>query len=609
MRANFSGGDFDTFILRLHPSGAPLIYSTYFGGGGDDRGYRVAVDADGNAYVAGQTSSPDFPVAFALQPTFGGATDAFVMKLNAAGAIAYATYLGGSGADGATSLALDPSSNVYLTGFTDSSDFPVVDSLQLAKHGGVDAFVARLPASGAALTYSTLLGGNADDSTFAIAADTTGNAYVLGQSASTDFPLVNPLQRTNGGGAFDVFVVKLTPAVSPPRTIQFSANSYATTEGCGVATIVVTRAGSIADSATVDYVASDGSASQRTDYTLAAGSLTFAPGETSKSFDILLNEDAYAEGSEQLTVVLTTVSAGTALGTPLTATVNIADNDAIDGSTNPIDDAADFVCQHYHDFLSRQADSGGAAYWTSQITSCGTDPICIRSKRIDVSNAFYFELEFQQTGAYVYRLYRAAFGNNQPFPNPNPDAAHPGEEKKVPLYLPFMKDRARVPGGAQLPQFQLELANAFVQRPEFLAKYPASLDGPGFVDAVLATLQNDIGVNLASQRPALIALFNAGGRGNVMYRLADDNTLTNPINNRAYIDAEYNRAFVFTQYAGYLRRNPDMTGFLFWLGQVNSATLRDVPRQHAMVCSFITSTEYQQRFSSIVTHSNAECPQ
>ena len=93
----------------------------------------------------------------------------------------------------------------------------------------------------------------------------------------------------------------------------------------------------------------------------------------------------------------------------------------------------------------------------------------------------------------------------------------------------------------------------------------------------------------------------------MLYRLADDNAQTNPINNRAFIDAEYNRAFVFTQYAGFLRRDSDIRGFLFWFGQVNSAPVRDVNKQHAMVCSFITAAEYQQRFGSVVTHSNAEC--
>src|SRR5207244_2280988 len=101
------------------------------------------------------------------------------------------------------------------------------------------------------------------------------------------------------------------------------------------------------------------------------------------------------------------------------------------------------------------------------------------------SNAFFYELEFQQTGAYVYRLYREAFGNNQPFPNP--DNSNTTEARKLPNYAVFVADRARVVGGTSLAQAQLTLANAFVQRPEFLMKYSASLTGPQFVDALLAT--------------------------------------------------------------------------------------------------------------------------
>jgi hypothetical protein len=164
-----------------------------------------------------------------------------------------------------------------------------------------------------------------------------------------------------------------------------------------------------------------------------------------------------------------------------------------------------------------------------------------------------------------------------------------------------------VVGSSNLAQSQLDLANLFVSRSEFTNKYPSSQDGPTFVDALLATILNDLGVDLRSPRSALITLFNAGGRGNVMYRLADDNTQTNPVNNRAFIDEEYNRAFVATQYFGYLRRDSDIGGFLFWLGQVNSAPLRDTSKQHAMVCSFITSLEYQQRFSSTAPHNNQEC--
>lgn len=150
----------------------------------------------------------------------------------------------------------------------------------------------------------------------------------------------------------------------------------------------------------------------------------------------------------------------------------------------------------------------------------------------------------------------------------------------------------------------------------FLAKYPASLDGSGFLDTVLAVIKNDLGVDLTGQKSALLNLFNqAGGsnagRGVVLYRLANDDAQggNGGINNRALIDAEYSRAFVATQYFGYLRRDSDIGGFLFWMSQVNSGPLRDTAKQHPMVCSFITSGEYQLRFSSVVAHSNAECPQ
>ena len=273
---------------------------------------------------------------------------------------------------------------------------------------------------------------------------------------------------------------------------------------------------------------------------------------------------------------------------------------------NPLDEAQIFVRQHYLDFLEREPDPGGLAYWAGQITQCGADQICLRNKRIDVSNAFFFELEYQQTAAYVFRLYRAAYGNNQPFPNN--DSSNPSEARKLPGYVAFGPDRSRVVGGSNLAQSQLDLAKAFVLRPEFLLKYPASQDGPTFVDALLATINNDSGVDLTSQRAALISLFNAGGgRGAVLYRLADDNVQTNPINNRAFIDAEYNRTFVASQYFGYLRRDADIGGFLFWLGQVNRFPIRDGNAQHAMVCSFMTSAEYQLRFSSVINPSHADC--
>jgi hypothetical protein len=124
---------------------------------------------------------------------------------------------------------------------------------------------------------------------------------------------------------------------------------------------------------------------------------------------------------------------------------------------------------------------------------------------------------------------------------------------------------------------------------------------------LLRNIMSGSNVDLNSQRDLLIALFNQGGRGAVLYRLADDDMQANPINNRSFIDVEYNRSFVYGEYSGYLRRDSDIGGFLFWLDQVNRFPIRDATIQHAMVCAFITSREYQERFSSSVTHSNAEC--
>ncbi len=279
------------------------------------------------------------------------------------------------------------------------------------------------------------------------------------------------------------------------------------------------------------------------------------------------------------------------------------------GTNTPItiDDSDFFVSAHYTDFLNRFADPSGFNYWVGTFTSCGSNPACIFARRIDVSNAFFYELEYQQTAAYVFRLWRQAYGNSQPFPNP--DNSNPTEANKLPTYAVFSGDRSHLIGSSNLAQDQLALANLFVTRAEFLQKYPANLTAAQFINAVLQTIQNADGADLSSQTGALTTLYNQGGRGAVMYRLADDNINTNPINNRLFIDAEYNRAFVFSQYGGYLRRDGDIAGLLFWLGQVNSAPLRDTSKQHAMVCSFITSAEYQLRFGSSVTHTNNECPQ
>ena len=210
------GGGLDAFVTKLNASGSAVVYSTYIGGSGDDSGHGIAVDADGNAYVCGETASTDFPTADALQPAYGGGiSDGFVLKLNAAGsALVYSTYLGGAGQDIASDLKLDASASAYVSGQTASTNFPTANPLQPAYGGGnSDNFVAKLNPAGSALVYSTYLGGSGIDAFGAIAVDKAGNVYLAAYTSSTNFPTVNPLQAANGGGN-DACVAKLNAAGS-----------------------------------------------------------------------------------------------------------------------------------------------------------------------------------------------------------------------------------------------------------------------------------------------------------------------------------------------------------------------------------------------------------
>ncbi|HZT60121.1 MAG TPA: SBBP repeat-containing protein, partial [Pyrinomonadaceae bacterium] len=204
----------DAFVTKLNASGSALIYSTYLGGNGDDQGNGIALDSSGNAYVAGNTASTDFPTVNAFQKNFGGGTsDAFVTKLNASGsALIYSTYLGGSGSQSETgnAIAVDSAGSAYVTGTTASTNFPLANAMQSTFGGVSDAYVTKFSASGSTLIYSTYLGGSSEDDGNGIALDSSGNAYVAGDTASTNFPVTaNAFQKTSGGGGLDAFVTKL----------------------------------------------------------------------------------------------------------------------------------------------------------------------------------------------------------------------------------------------------------------------------------------------------------------------------------------------------------------------------------------------------------------
>jgi hypothetical protein len=214
-----NGGTFDVFVTKLNASGSGLVYSTYIGGSSSEEGDVIAVDGNGNAYVTGQTGSTDYDVTVgAFQTTYGGGTwDVFVTKLNASGnALVYSTYIGGSSVEYGRGLALDGSGNAYVTGYTLSTDYDVTaGAFQTTFGGWIDVFVTKLNASGSSLVYSTYIGGSGDDEGSAIALDGSGNAYVTGNTSSSDYDVTaGAFQTTHGGGFFDVFVTKLNASGS-----------------------------------------------------------------------------------------------------------------------------------------------------------------------------------------------------------------------------------------------------------------------------------------------------------------------------------------------------------------------------------------------------------
>jgi hypothetical protein len=372
-------------------------------------------------------------------------------------------------------------------------------------------------------------------------------------------------------------------------------------EDCTSTTVTVTRVGVVTASASVDYTSVDGTAKQKGDYIFATGRLVFAAGETQKTFPVLINEDNYVEGPESATIILSNPSGGATLGAPATATVEIAD-DTSEPSGNPIDDPRGFVCQQYHDFLNRQSDPSGEDFWTNQIASCGSNAACIDEKRTNVSAAFFLSIEFKNTGYLVIRTHKAAFGS----------------DKSNPRYTVFLRDQREInegviigqPGAdAKLEQNTQNYFQEFVQRPEFVTRFPLGASAATYVDGLFA---NSGVTPTTAERNAAISAYGTGdtaGRAAALRSVADSNSV---------FQVQYNPAFVLMEYYGYLRRNPDdapdnnFSGYDFWLNKLNqfsqpgedvrneSVALGRVKRAE-MVKAFLVSLEYRQRFAGSPT--------
>ena len=208
IQATHSGGGNDMFVAKLTSSGA-LSYSTYIGGSGSDNGVDIAVDGNGTTYITGHTNSTNFPMLNASQSSNAGGYDVIVLKLTSTGALTWSTYLGGGNTDYGDCIAIDGNGNTYITGMTASTNFPTLNALLTSPGGGNEAFVAKLSSSGARV-YSTYFGGNKDDNGTGIAVDGSGSAFISGTTASTsNFPTLNAAQPGNNGRE-DFFIARLS---------------------------------------------------------------------------------------------------------------------------------------------------------------------------------------------------------------------------------------------------------------------------------------------------------------------------------------------------------------------------------------------------------------
>jgi subtilisin family serine protease len=370
-----------------------------------------------------------------------------------------------------------------------------------------------------------------------------------------------------------------------PRSLRFTQSTYTVNEGAGSVNVTVTRGGDTTGTATVDYRTTDtdtftvgcadtmnnlGGAYGRCDYATSVDTLTFAAGETSKTFSIPIINDTLAEGNETFGVVLSN-AVGTPLGIPSTITIVINDDETVNGA-NPIFATPFFVRQHYLDFLSREPEAGEP--WTAVLNNCSdvnNNPAC---DRLTVSAAFFGSPEFQLKGYFVYRFYKLAFN-------------------RLPTYTEIVTDMRALTGQTPSEVFQKKatFTNAFAQRTEFTNTYGAMTNAQ-----YVSTLMGRYGLaQITTPDPAA-----PDGMNKVTLTTADltNGTLTRAQILRAIADSdqvfnlEFNQAFVAMQYFGYLRRAPDTAGYNAWLTYLNEHPTDS----RTMVNGFMNSVEYRLRF-------------
>jgi hypothetical protein len=579
----YAGGDGDNFVAKFNPSAATgpasLLYSTYLGGsGGEFGGFGLGLDAAGAIHLTGRTNSANFPVtAGAIQPAKSAGDDLFITRLKTEGKgaadLAYSTFFGGQGEDRGIGLTMGRDESLYLTGYTTSPDFPVTKSaLQSKPAGDRDFFVTKLDlkkSGAAALVYSTLVGGSAMDVGWDIAVDAVGNAYVTGETRSTDLPIT--------AGAFQSAIGGVSDAFSAPGGDAFAAKLNA----AGTALVYFTYLGGEGGDA-ANHIALDARGNA-----YVAGGYTFSPNfpTTVNALKTTFTTEPNVTNAEAFIARIDNPSSFASNDATAEALYDSPDAPAAPSSggaaalPNPIEDSRKFVRQQYRDFLNRAPDDAGLEFWTNEIEQCGTDAQCREVKRVNVSAAFFLSIEFQETGFLVHRLYRASFARTPALREFSPDTVVIGRDVVV-----------NTEGWQQkLASNKTAFVESWVQREDFRAIYDAKTDAE-YVDALFA----NAGLQPSqAERDALVGGL-AGGtktRATVLREVVENQTLA---------AKELNRAFVLMQYFGYLQRSPDdppdgdLSGYNFWLTKLEEFGGDYIAAE--MVKAFISSAEYRRRF-------------
>jgi uncharacterized delta-60 repeat protein len=539
-------------IARLNSDGT--LDTAFLGGGsGADSSVRkIAIQADNRILVGGSFAN------------MNGTARNNIARLNADGSLDNSFLASGTGANGQVfTLAVQSDGKVLIGG-----DFTSFNGTSRNR-------VARLNSDGTLDTaFLTSIGANGQ--VLALALQSDGKILIGGVFTAVNNAIRNRFARLNTDGTVDsAFLLAVAGPNNSVRAIAVQPDGRIVIAG---------------DFGNYNNVYRGNVARVKPDSSLDETFLNFNSGANSRVSALALQTDGKVIAGGFFSTVNDAVRGGVA---------RLITNQA----PNPIDTAANLVIQHYRDFLSREADPDGLAFWTGQITSCGADAQCIEVARINVSASFFLSIEFQQTGYLVERMYKTAYGDasaTSTFPSTHQLAV------PVVRFDEFLRDTQRIgqgvivlaPGWEQLLENNKQAyAAEFVQTSRFVTAFPTTMTPDQFVDKLN---QNAGNVLSATERTTAVNLFggaansnNTNARAQAVRQVAEDTDLYN---------AEFNRAFVLAQYFGYLRRNPndapeatrDYTGYDFWLTKLNQFNGNYINAE--MVKAFLSSIEYRQRF-------------